>query len=91
MDAGACQAEEDAELWGGLSSHTISLLLSGQALGTRHGCCTHCGLGAPQSTHLLFSLVLEMSCSLLRVSGSTSHNLLIVSVCYGMGMFGVGR
>lgn len=41
---------------------------------------THCGLGAPQSTHLLFSLVLEISSNLLRVSGSTSHILLILTV-----------
>ena len=36
---------------------------------------THCGEGAPQSTHLLFSFVLEMVRSLERVSGSTSHIL----------------
>jgi len=47
---------------------------------------THCGLGAPQSMHRLFSLTLEISWSLDRVSGSTSHILLILAVsevsCY---------
>ena len=41
---------------------------------------THCGEGAPQSTHLLFSFVLEMVRSLERVSGSTSHILEVMLV-----------
>lgn len=39
---------------------------------------THWGDGAPQSTHLLFSFVLDMVWSLDRVSGSTSHILLLI-------------
>lgn len=39
---------------------------------------THCGLGAPQSMQRLFSLVFAISPSLDRVSGSTSHILLIL-------------
>lgn len=39
---------------------------------------THCGEGAPQSTHLLFSFVFWISRSFDRVSGSTSHILLIL-------------
>lgn len=46
---------------------------------------THCGEGAPQSTHLLFSFVLEIARSLERVSGSTSHILeLILAVLIAM-------
>lgn len=41
---------------------------------------THWGLGAPQSMQRLFSLTLAISCSLDRVSGSTSHILLILTV-----------
>jgi hypothetical protein len=48
------------------------------------GIRTHWGLGAPQSTHLLFWLDLEISTSLERVSGSTSHIFpLILAVCDG--------
>jgi hypothetical protein len=41
---------------------------------------THCGLGAPQSMQRLFSFVFAISPSLERVSGSTSHILLILAV-----------
>lgn len=47
---------------------------------------THCGEGAPQSTQRLFSFVLEISWSLLRVSGSISHNLDMVKEVQGGGM-----
>jgi hypothetical protein len=40
---------------------------------------THCGLGAPQSMQRLFSFVFAISSSLERVSGSTSHILLILA------------
>ena len=43
---------------------------------------THCGLGAPQSTHRLFSLAFWISSSLDRVSGSTSHILLILAAVW---------
>lgn len=41
---------------------------------------THCGDGALQSTHLLFSFVLLICSSLERVSGSTSQFLLMVAL-----------
>lgn len=55
------------------------------------GVCTHCGDGAPQSTHLLFSFVLEIVRSLERVSGSTSHILeVMLAVLIGKLEGGVG-
>lgn len=74
VDAGAGEAEEDAEFGRGLCPS-----VQVQRGEDRVELPTHCGLGAPQSTQRLFSFVLEISCNLLFVSGSTSHSFDIVS------------
>ena len=82
MDARAIQAHEDAEFGRGLACGHVSLA----SRGVRYtvSCAedrTHCGLGAPQSTQLLFSFSFCMSSS-YSASVSRVSNAIVVLLAF---------